>query len=257
MNAFALAGLLYIGAGVAVLPATILRPPARPRLRTGGRRLAIAVLFGGAIAPVLPAAGLARTPAATASLLLNLELVATVILAAVVFHEHIGHRVATSTALVVTGGVVLTWAAALELRLGAIFVAGACMFWAIDNCVTAGLDELAPHHITMAKAIVAGTANLALGLIISPPPSPGQVLAALTIGVIGYGLSITMWVTGARDLGAARGQLIFAIAPFRRRVDRVGRVWANRSPPHNPHENRELVHAHPHVPDLHHRHEHP
>jgi drug/metabolite transporter (DMT)-like permease len=212
VNAFALAGLLYLGAGLAVLPATVMRPPARRPLRTGRRRLAIAVLFGGAIAPVLLAAGLARTPAATASLLLNLELVATVILAAAIFHEHIGRRVTAGTALVVTGGVVLTWAAAPELRLGAIFVAGACLCWAIDNCITASLDELAPHHITMAKGVVAGTANLALGLVIAAPPSLSQLLAALTIGAIGYGLSITLWVTGARDLGAARGQLIFAIA---------------------------------------------
>jgi hypothetical protein len=66
----------------------------------------------------------------------------------------------------------------------------------------------------MAKGVVAGTANLALGLVIAAPPSLSQLLAALTIAAIGYGLSITLWVTGARDLGAARGQLIFAIAPF-------------------------------------------
>lgn len=172
------------------------------------------MLFGGAIAPVLLAAGLARTPAATASLLLNLELVATVVLAAVLFHEHIGRRIAVGTVLGVAGGVVLTWAAASELRLGAILVVGACLCWAVDNCITASLDELVPHHITMAKGLVAGNVNLALGLIIASQPSPGHFLAALAIGAIGYGLSITLWVAGARDLGAARGQLIFAIAPF-------------------------------------------
>jgi drug/metabolite transporter (DMT)-like permease len=176
--------------------------------------LAAAVVVGGAVAPVLLAAGLARTPAATASLLLNLELVATVVLAAVVFHEHIGRRVTAGTVLVVIGGVVLTWSAAPQLRLGAIFVAGACLCWAIDNCITASLDALAPHHITLAKGVVAGTANVALGLWVASPPSAAQIVAALVIGALGYGVSITLWVTGARDLGAARGQLIFAIAPF-------------------------------------------
>src|SRR3954471_20007816 len=66
----------------------------------------------------------------------------------------------------------------------------------------------------MAKGVVPGTANLALGLAIAGPPSLSQLVAGLTIGAVGYGLSITLWVTGARDLGAARGQLIFAIAPF-------------------------------------------
>jgi drug/metabolite transporter (DMT)-like permease len=153
-------------------------------------------------------------PAATASLLLNLELVATVVLAAVVFHEHIGRRVAAGTGLVVAGGVVLTWSAAPQFRLGAVFVAGACVCWAIDNCITATLADVAPHHITLAKGMVAGSANVVLGLLVASRPSAAQIAAALIIGALGYGLSITLWVTGARDLGAARGQLIFAIAPF-------------------------------------------
>jgi hypothetical protein len=40
------------------------------------------------------------------------------------------------------------------------------------------------------------------------------VAAALVVGGLGYGVSITLWVSGARDLGAARGQLVFAAAPF-------------------------------------------
>ena len=214
VDAFALGGLLYIGAALAVLPVTLRRPPSIRSLRRGGNRLAVAVIVGGALAPVLLAAGLARTPAATASLLLNLELVATVLLAAAVFHEHIGSRVARGTVLVVSGGAVLAWSSSPELRLGALFVVGACVCWAVDNCVTAELDELAPHHITMAKGLVAGVANVAIGLIVASAPSVGSVVAGLIIGAFGYGLSITLWVAGARDLGAARAQLIFAVAPF-------------------------------------------
>ena len=214
VDAFTLGGLLYVGAALAVLPVTLRRPPTLQSLRRGGSRLIVAVVVGGAIAPVLLAAGLARTPAATASLLLNLELVATVLLAAVVFHEHIGTRVALGTTLVVAGGAVLAWSAPPELRLGALLVIAACVCWAVDNCVTAELDELAPHHITMAKGLVAGVANLAIGLIVAAAPSIGSIVAGLVIGALGYGLSITLWVAGARDLGAARAQLIFAIAPF-------------------------------------------
>ena len=213
VDAFTLGGLLYVGAAMAVLPVTLRRPPTLQSLRRGGSRLTVAVVVGGAIAPVLLAAGLARTPAATASLLLNLELVATVLLAAAVFHEHIGSRVALGTTLVVAGGAVLAWSAP-ELRLGALLVIAACACWAVDNCVTAELDELAPHHITMAKGLVAGVANLAIGLIVAAAPSTGSVVAGLVIGALGYGLSITLWVAGARDLGAARAQLIFAVAPF-------------------------------------------
>src|SRR4029079_17291033 len=148
-------GLLYLGAALAVLPATVIAPPSVRAVQRGAPKLAIAVVAAGRVASVLLVAGWAGTLAATASLLLNLELVATVVLAGIVFHEHIGRRIAAGTALVVAGGAILTWSSTPELRLGSLLVVAACGCWAVDNCVTATLDNLAPHHITMAKGLVA------------------------------------------------------------------------------------------------------
>lgn len=214
MSAFSLAGLLYLGAAIAVLPVVGRSRPDRPSLRSGARRLAVAVLLGGAVGPVLLAAGLARSSAATSSLLLNLELVFTALLAAVVFGEHLGRRIVGGTLLVVAAGVVLAWSGNRELRWGALLIAGACLCWAVDNCVTARLDELAPSHITLVKGIVAGGGNLLLGIAFGGAPSGWAIAGALAVGIAGYGISITLWVAGARDLGAARGQLVFATAPF-------------------------------------------
>jgi drug/metabolite transporter (DMT)-like permease len=61
---------------------------------------------------------------------------------------------------------------------------------------------------------VAGSVNLALGLVLDGVPVARFVVVALAIGTLGYGVSITMWITGARLVGAARGQVIFALAPF-------------------------------------------
>lgn len=214
-NAAALAGLLYLGAAVAVVPLFGRHTTPQAILRRGGARLATAVIAGGLVGPVLLTAGLARTSAATASLLLNLELVATVVLAALFFREHIGRRTAAGTALVVVAGVALTWNEAPEPRLGAMLIVAACACWGLDNCVTADLDQIAPHHITLAKGVFAGSTNLAVGLATAGAlPAPGLVGASLTLGAIGYGASITLWVRGARDLGAARGQLIFSAAPY-------------------------------------------
>lgn len=95
-----------------------------------------------------------------------------------------------------------------------MLIAAACVCWAIDNAVTAGLDELAPAHITLAKGLVAGTAYTLIGLSVAPLPDAPSTAAAMLIGVFGYGISITMWVAGARDLGAARAQVVFATTPF-------------------------------------------
>ncbi len=214
MGAFTLAGLLYLGAAIAVVPFLGRVRPTRVAIRRVAPRLGTAVVFGGGLGPVLLAAGLANAPAASASLLLNLELVFTTVLAYFVFREHVGPRVVAGTVMVVIAGVVLGWSGSADLRWGALLIAGACFCWGVDNCVTANLDELAPAHITFVKGLVAGSANLAIGLVLGGAPPVMAIVGALVVGGFGYGASITLWVAGARDLGAARGQLVFATAPF-------------------------------------------
>ncbi len=214
---FTLAGLLYVGAALAVLPSVIVRPPTRHALAAEWRPAAVAVLAGGAVGPVLLVAGLARTNAATASILLNTELAATVVLAAVLFREHLGRRLLISAALITIAGGLLAWEPGTAVDIGAVFIIAACAFWGLDNGVTARIEHLAPEHVVALKGTIAGGANVTIGLLASGWGSStgvGDVIAALVIGAAGYGISITLWVRGARDLGAARGQVIFATAPF-------------------------------------------
>lgn len=212
-----LAGLLYLGAGLAVLPAVVRRPPTWQAVQRDWRPASVAVIVGGAVGPALLIAGLARTSAATASILLNLELAATVLLAATIFREHLGRRVAAGAALVTGAGMLLVWEPGAEVSVGALLIAAACVAWGLDNGVTAKIDQLGPEHVVLLKGVIAGAANLMLGLAFVDDTagiSAGAVVAALAVGAAGYGASIVLWVKGARDLGAARGQVIFATAPF-------------------------------------------
>ena len=214
LGPFRLAGLLYLGAAIATVIPTVRRPPSRRSLRRSAPLLGVAVIVGGAFGPLLLSAGLQRSSAATTSLLLNLELVFTAAFAGVVLHEHLGRRVIAGASLVVVGGAALGWAGTPEARSGALFVIGACACWGIDNGITAALDTLAPATITFAKGLFAGGANLGIGLALDGVPAATLAGTAIVVGMIGYGASITLWVAGARDLGAARGQLVFATAPF-------------------------------------------
>jgi drug/metabolite transporter (DMT)-like permease len=112
--------------------------------------------------------------------------------------------------------VLLVWHPGATVDLGALLVAGACLCWGVDNAVTSRIDQISPTQITLAKGLVAGSANLILGLALSHQTglTAQRVLAVLVIGALGYGASITLWITGARDLGAARAQAVFATAPF-------------------------------------------
>ena len=272
-----LAGLLYLGAAGAVLPLVARGGRVVATLRRGGRGLAVAVVAGGCLGPLLLTAGLSRTPAATVSLLLNAELVATALVAAVVLHEQVGRRVAVGIVFVTAAGATLVWDGTSALRTGALLVLGACTCWGVDNAVTAQLDELSPEHITLAKGVIAGTTNMVIAFVAgSAMPSGWVVLAALATGAIGYGASITLWVSGARELGAARGQLVFSIAPFVGAVgawvvlgERVapaqvialglavaGVAFVVGSDHEHQHVHAALEHVHLHDHDSHHRHAH-
>lgn len=214
---FTLAGLLYVGAAVAVVPSVVRRPPSRAAVRAEWRPTLGAVVAGGALGPLLLVGGLARTDAATASLLLNAELAATAVLAAVFFGEHLGRRVVVAVVLITAAGVLLTWAPGAGLDTGAVLVVAACVCWGWDNGVTAAIERLTPEQVVAAKGVVAGGANLAIGLSIAgvgADTTAADVVVALVVGAAGYGWSITLWVRGARDLGAARAQVIFSVAPF-------------------------------------------
>lgn len=279
--AFTLAGLLYIGAALAVLPYVARRPPERSAVAAEWRPAMAAVVAGGAIGPVLLVAGLARTSAASASILLNTELVATVLLAAVLFREHLGGRLLVSAALITAGGAVLTWEPGAAIDVGAVLIVAACFSWGIDNGVTARIEQLAPEHVVALKGVVAGSANLIIGLLTKgwgDGAGLTDVAFALAIGAAGYGVSITLWVKGARDLGAARGQVIFATAPFigallawvalqeaitgwqiAAVVLAAAGVAVSIDTAHDhTHHHHELAHDHEHVhDDDHHDHEHP
>lgn len=216
MTALVLAGLMYLGAALAVAPLCVRRRPRPEVLRAGWRPLGLAVVSGGALGPALLVAGLAQVPAATASLMLNLELVATVALAATVFREHLGRRLLAAAALLTIAGILLVLEPGVGVQPGALLIVGACACWGIDNAVTARIDQISPEQVTLVKGIVAGSCNVVLGLVVAGGwgVSTSELAAALAIGAVGYGASITLWVKGARDLGAARGQVIFATAPF-------------------------------------------
>ena len=165
------AGLLYLGAGIGLGATRLLRnavrlAPAEAPLRAGDLPwLAGVVLTGGVIAPVLLMFGLARTGAASASLLLNLEGLATMAIAWIVFREHVDRRLLLGAFCILAGAVLLSWQGrGVAMNAGALLVAFACLAWGIDNNLTRKLSSADPLQIAMIKGAVAGSVNLSLSL---------------------------------------------------------------------------------------------
>jgi drug/metabolite transporter (DMT)-like permease len=242
--------------------------------------LAGAILFGGVAAPIVLMISLDKTPAATASLLLNFEGVATCVIATLAFKEALGKRIWTAITFITVASIVLTWNSNgnLGISIGAVGVVLACVFWGMDNNFTRNISAKNPLTIVTIKGIIAGIVSLVIALSTgSSIPNLKVTLAALILGFFSYGISIILFILGMRSLGAARASAFFGSAPFvgtllsffifrewpganfllSLPIMIVGAVlilWEDHLHPHK-HEMLEHEHRHTHD-DSHHQHEH-
>jgi drug/metabolite transporter (DMT)-like permease len=284
LDAGLLAGLLYLGSGLGLSTvllgrklsgATITEAPLR---RADLPWLGLVVLFGGLLGPLLLMIGLTTTAASSASLLLNVEGLATMAIAWIVFRENVDRRLLIGAFAILAGAVVLSWRGGpAGFGWGALAIIGACLAWAIDNNLTRKLSSADPMQITAIKGVVAGSVNLALALARGAAlPHASAIGAAAVLGLFGYGVSLVLFVLALRQLGAARTGAYFSTAPFigaslaillfrepitfqllaAAALMGVG-VWLHLSERHeHEHLHEAMEHEHRHVHDAHHRHDH-
>lgn len=276
-----LAGLLYLGSGLGLGAARLIWRGKETQL--AGRDLpwlGAAIFAGGIGGPVLLMFGLTAIPASAAALLLNLESVLTLGIAWVIFKEHVDLRLGIGAAAIVLGAVVLSWPGGLGLSLGwgPLLVAGACLAWAIDNNLTRKVSAADPTQIAMLKGLVAGTVNVAIAIIAGAgTPTIGTLSVAAAVGLLGYGVSLSLFVLALRHLGAARTGAYYSLAPFigaaiaipllsepvtvsfvvGGALMAVG-LWLHLTERHqHAHTHEPMEHDHLHVHDEHHLHTHP
>jgi drug/metabolite transporter (DMT)-like permease len=284
VNPWLLAAILYLGAGIGLgifhlgrrgigLP-SVEAPLARRDLPW----LLGVIFFGGTLGPILLMFGLSNTTAATGSLLLNLEGLATMAIAWVIFRENVDRRLLLGAMAILAGALLLTWnGGAVQFDRGALLIAGACLAWGIDNNLARKLSSADPVQIAAIKGMVAGSVNLCLALASGVSmPSIQFILAGGAVGFFGIGVSLVMFMLGLRHLGTARTGAYFSLAPFigaslslvlvgePLTLTLVGAgllmgfgLWMHLSEQHVHEHNHEAIeHEHLHRHDIHHQHVH-
>ena len=286
INPMLLAGILYLGSGVGLTIWLAIRGfladhnKREARLRWGDLPwLSAAILAGGVIAPVLLMVGLTGTPGSSASLLLNLEGVLTALLAWFVFKENFDGRIFVGMVAILAAGVLLSWQTrpTLGIPWAALGICGACLCWGIDNNLTRKVSAADPMQVAATKGLVAGTVNVAVGLISGASiPRAIDLAAAGVVGFLSYGVSLTCFVLALRYVGTARTGAYFSTAPF------IGAalslillheqpspifwvagalmaagVWLHLTEKHSHlHHHEPMTHEHLHRHDEHHQHSH-
>lgn len=217
-----MAGFLYLGAGIGLSLLGIVQrktghaakeaPLTRAELPCTAAMVALDIA-----APIFLMIGLTRTTAANASLLNNFEIVATSLIALLIFKERISKRLFIGIGLVTLASLVLSFedVSSLSFSVGSLFVLLACVCWGFENNCTRNLSHKDPLEIVVIKGFGSGIGSLMLGLFTGErTQNLPCIAAALLLGFVAYGLSIFFYIYAQRDLGAAKTSSYYAVAPF-------------------------------------------
>ena len=217
LNSFQLAGLLYLGAALSMIPYAFKKNSNLKLLfQLGSRSKTIGIIFfGGFMAPLLLLAGLKSANAASVSIWLNMELVATAILGVLIFKDSLDKYTWIGVFLTIIAGVTTSFGEGFSSITSGLLITAACICWGVDNHLTALIDGASPQTVTFVKGIVAGSVNFIIGCLIATQPIQfGSIAPAIVVGVFSYGFSIVLYVTSAQNLGATRSQILFSTAPL-------------------------------------------
>lgn len=279
-----LAGLLYLGSGLGLGILIAVRKFSQAMTGEAGLTrsdlpwLAGTVIFGGVLGPVLLLFGLNLTDAASASLLLNLESVFTLLLAWIVFREHVDGRLFLGAVAIVAGAMLLSWQGEMgTISWGAVLIALACLSWGIDNNLTRRISASDPFVLAAVKGLAAGGVNTVLAIYAGAHwPELGNLASAMSLGFVSYGLGLVFFIVALRHLGTARTGAYYGTAPF------IGALtaaivlgtpltplilvagllmafgaWLHLAERHaHEHTHLEFEHEHRHIHDEHHKHSH-
>lgn len=217
-----MAGFLYVGAGVGMIFIALIRKIKKYeakelKLTKSELPYTIAMIVLDIAAPICLLFGLNYTTAANASLLNNFEIVATAIIALMVFKEKISTRLWFGIFFVTLSCGILSFEDVSSLRFsyGSLFVLLAAICWGFENNCTRKISSKDPLQIVLLKGIFSGIGSLIIGLFIGEQiEALWSIVAVLCVGFVAFGLSIYFYVYAQRLLGAARTSAYYAVAPF-------------------------------------------
>lgn len=215
-----MAAFLYLGAGVGVGIMYIFnykKEDKSLRLDKSDFKYTIAMIGLDILAPLLLMVGIKLGSASNASLLENFEIVATSLIALIIFKEKVSSRLWIAIFFIIISSFILTFngKTSLDFSIGSIFVLLATISWGLENNCTKKISEKSTYQIVTLKGIFSGFGSLFIGLLLKEKIiNYKYIFLAMILGFVAYGLSIFLYVRAQRDLGAAKTSAYYSVAPF-------------------------------------------
>lgn len=212
-----MAALLYFGAGVGMAGLSWLRPEKQPPLTRADLPFVFGMILLDIAAPICLMLGLRQAASAHVALLNNFEIVATALIALLLFRERISPLMWVAIGLITVSSMLLSFEGkdALAFSKGSLFVLAACVCWGLENNCTRRLSDKSAAQIVLLKGLFSGLGSLLVALLTGERlPALPDALMALALGFVSYGLSIYYYVKAQSRLGAARTSAYYAVNPF-------------------------------------------
>lgn len=215
-----LASLLYLGAGIGIGIIFGLKRQeinSDQYLSKSDFPYVLAMIILDTVAPILLMFGLLYTASSTASLLNNFEIVATSVIALVVFKELISKRLWVAIFLITIASIILSMndISDLHFSYGSILIIFATLCWGFENNCTRKIALKNTYQIVMIKGIFSGLSSFFIAMLLNEKiPKIKYCLIILFVGFVAYGLSILFYIMAQRELGAAKTSAFYAVAPF-------------------------------------------
>lgn len=213
-----MAALLYLGAGVGVGILSLFRRGEKSeKLNRKDLPFVLGMIVLDIAAPIFLMLGIRYGSSSNASLLGNFEIVATTIIALVVFQEAVSRRLWAAIGLITLSSILLSFEGTDSFRFsyGSLFVLLATVCWGFENNCTRKISSKSTYEIVILKGIFSGLGSLAIALLKREPmPRPVYIVLAMLLGFVAYGLSIFLYVRAQNTLGAAKTSAYYAVTPF-------------------------------------------
>lgn len=215
-----MASFLYLGAGVGVGILYIFhfkKEDKIERLTKSDLPYTVGMIVLDILAPIFLMMGINLGSASNASLLDNFEIVATTVIALVIFNEKVSKKLWIAILFITMSTIILSFEGkgSFNFSIGSLFVILATICWGLENNCTRKISDKSTYQIVLLKGMFSGLGAFVISLIIGEKiPEAKYILFAMILGFISYGLSIFLYIRAQRDLGAAKTSAYYSVAPF-------------------------------------------
>ena len=215
-----MAAFLYLGAGLGVGTMYLFhRKKEEPSERIGKKDLpyVLGMIVLDILAPIFLMLGIKYGSAANASLLGNFEIVATTLIALILFKEAVSRRLWLAIILITASSIILSFEGSGSFRfsVGSLFVLLATSCWGLENNCTRSISDKSAYEIVLLKGVFSGGGSFLIAMFLGERlPEVKYIALAMLLGFVAYGLSIFLYVKAQYFLGAAKTSAYYAAAPF-------------------------------------------